>query len=381
MPQITSGESVTIMNETATQTRVHNFSAGPAALPLPVLERAQRELLSYPGAGASVMEISHRSKAFEEVHQAAKTNIKALLNVPDSHEILFLQGGATLQFAMVAMNFLQGTDKTAEYLITGSWGAKAIKEADKLGATKTLFTDKENNFKRVPGPGDYTMSPDAAYLHFTSNETIQGVEFDVEPETAGVPLVCDASSNFLSKPIAIEKYGLLYAGAQKNVGPSGVTIVIIHKDLLERVPDGLPMLLDYKVMAEGDSLVNTPPCFGIYMVMLTTQWLRDDIGGLEAIHGINQRKANILYETIDNSGGFYRGHADVSSRSLMNVTWTLETPELDAEFIGEAKEHGLDALKGHRSVGGLRASIYNAVAEESVRALAAFMNDFRARKG
>jgi phosphoserine aminotransferase len=356
--------------------RVHNFSAGPAALPLACLEAAQRDLLALPGAGASVMEISHRSKTFAEIHAAAKDNIRTLMKVPDNYHILFMQGGATLQFSAIAMNFLRSTG-TADYILTGSWGSKAIKEAQKEGEARVVWSGKEDNFVRVPTSEELDLDSSAAYLHFTSNETIQGVEFADEPAAGDVPLICDASSDFLARPIPIERYGLLYAGAQKNVGPSGLAVVIIRDDLLERVPEKLPSLMDYKLMAEKDSLYNTPPTFGIYMVMLTTQWVREEIGGLEKMEARNRQKAAALYDAIDNSDGFYRGHATPESRSIMNVTFRLPTEELEAQFIAEAKASGLDALKGHRSVGGLRASIYNAMETESVHALRDFMAAFK----
>jgi phosphoserine aminotransferase len=363
------------------EARVHNFSAGPAALPLPVLEQAQREMLCHPGAGASIMEISHRGKVFEGVQKAAKGNLRALLNIPDNYEILFIQGGATLQFSMVPINFLRASGKSADYIITGAWGTKAIKEAQKEGQTRTVWSGKSESYVRVPAQSELQLDPNAAYCHFTSNETIEGVEFFSEPASAGVPLVCDASSDILARPIDVAKYGLIYAGAQKNIGPSGLAVVIIRKDLLERVAANLPSLLDYKLLAENDSLYNTPPTFGIYMIMLVTKWLRETIGGLTKMEAINREKAKQLYAAIDGSGGFYRGHAKVEARSIMNVTWRLPSEELEAEFIKQAKSAGLDGLKGHRSVGGIRASIYNAVPVESVKVLCEFMKSFQKERG
>jgi len=361
--------------------RMHNFSAGPAALPLPVLQKVQEELLCYPGAGASVMEISHRSKAFEGIIQHAEADLRSLLGIGDSHAVLFMQGGATLQFSALAMNFLRGSGKPGDFILTGSWGEKAFKEAKKEGEVRTAFTNKDENFKRLPKAGELDLDPNAAFVHFTSNETIQGVEFMQEPEVGGAPLFCDASSDFLSHPLDINKYGLLYAGAQKNIGPAGLAVAIVRKDLLERTPDGLPSMMDYKLFAENESLYNTPACFSIYVVGLVLKWLKDDIGGLEKMHAQNEKKAAILYDLIDNSGGFYRGHAEKDCRSLMNVTWTLETPELEAELLAGAKERNLDGLKGHRSVGGLRASIYNACPVESVQTLADYMTEFHKQKG
>lgn len=357
--------------------RIFNFSAGPAALPLPALEEAQRELLVYPGAGASIMEISHRSKTFENVLQSAKSNIAALLNVPANYKILFLQGGASMQFSQIPMNFLRGSGKSADYIITGAWGAKAIKEAKKEGPVSTAWSGKEEGYTRCPAQSELKLDPKAAYCHFTSNETIEGVQFQTEPDTGNVPLMCDMSSDFLSRRFDVSKYGLIYAGAQKNIGPSGVVCVIIREDLLERVPQGLPSMLDYKVMAENDSLYNTPPTFAIYLVMLVTKWLLNTVGGLDKIDAMNRQKAKLLYDAIDNSGGFYRGHAAKEFRSIMNVTWRLPTEELETQFVKEAKAAGMDGLKGHRSVGGIRASIYNAMSLEGCRRLADFMTEFQ----
>lgn len=359
--------------------RVVNFSAGPAALPLSVLEKARDEFLLCPGAGASVLEISHRSKAFDAIHAGAKENIKKLLNLPDQYKVLFLQGGASLQFSMIAMNFLQG--KSADYIHTGSWASKAIGEAKKHGTANIVWNGKEQNFVRVPKDNELKLDPAAEYVHSTSNETIQGIEFAGAPEVGDKPLLCDFSSSFLSRPINVEKYALIYAGAQKNVGPSGLAVVIIREDLLERVPEGLPSLLDYKVMAENDSLYNTPPCFGIYMVGLVTKWLLEEIGGLEKMEARNRAKAKLLYDAIDQSGGYYRGHAEKDSRSLMNVTFRVGDEAAEKEFITEATAAGLDGLKGHRSVGGCRASIYNAMELAGCETLRDFMLEFHKRKG
>lgn len=359
--------------------RVFNFAPGPATLPLPVLQEVQQNLLALPGVGASVLEISHRSKTFESIIQQAEENIRRLLNLPDGYHVLFLQGGASLQFSQVPMSFLRASGRSADYLVTGSWGQKALAEARREGNVRVVWDGKAEGYRRVPAPNEYEIDPHAAYVHFTSNETIQGVQFATEPETGSVPLVCDASSDFLSRPIRVERYGLIYAGAQKNVGPAGVTIVIIRDDLLEQVPDDLPTMLNYKTHAEHRSLYNTPPVFAVYMVMLVTRWLLENIGGLEQMHAINQRKAQMLYQAIDRSDGFYRGHAQPESRSLMNVTWRLPNEELEARFVQEAKQAGLHELKGHRSVGGIRASIYNAMPIEGVRALVQFMDDFRQR--
>ncbi len=360
--------------------RVFNFNPGPAALPLPVLEQAQAEMLDFRGTGMSVMEISHRSKEFEALIKEAEADLRELLQVPADYKVLFLQGGATLQFAMAPMN-LRPNGSSADYLLTGSWGKKAFKEAQKLGATRLAVSAEASNFDHVPSPSELALDPKAAYLHFTSNETIQGVEFFEEPTPpAGVPLVCDASSDFLSRPLDISKYGLLYAGAQKNVGPAGVVIVIIRSDLLERTPANLPSMLNYKELAAENSLLNTPPCWNVYIVSLVLKWLKAQ-GGLTEIEKRNRAKADLLYKIIDESDGFYRGHARLDSRSVMNVTFRLPSETLEEQFVAEAKKNDLIGLKGHRSVGGIRASIYNAVTLEAVESLAQFMKEFQRKNG
>lgn len=360
--------------------RVFNFNPGPAALPLPVLEQAQAEMLDFRGTGMSVMEISHRSKEFEALIKEAEADLRDLLRIPAEYKVLFLQGGATLQFAMVPMN-LRPNGGSADYLLTGSWGKKAFKEAQKLGATRLAVTTEASNFDHLPSPAELDLDPKAAYLHFTSNETIQGVEFFEEPTPpAGVPLVCDASSDFLSRPLDISRYGLLYAGAQKNAGPAGVVIVIIRSDLLERTPANLPSLLNYKELAAENSLLNTPPCWNVYIVGLVLKWLKAQ-GGLTEIAKRNRAKADLLYKVIDESGGFYRGHARPDSRSVMNVTFRLPSEALEEQFVAEAKKNDLIGLKGHRSVGGIRASIYNAVTMEAVESLAQFMQEFQRKHG
>ena len=357
--------------------RVYNFSAGPAVLPLPVLEQAQRELTALPGVGASVLEISHRGQGFVEIHRQAKETLGQLLGVPDDHEILFLQGGARLQFAMIPMNLMTDSCKTADYVLTGTWGNKAWDEADRVGEARVAFDAKETNYDRLPDASQLDLNPDAAYVHITSNETIQGVQFPTEPDVGDVPLVCDSSSDILCRPIDVSRYGLIYACAQKNAGPAGVTLVIIRKDLLERSNDRLCTYLNYSIHAKKDSLYNTPPSFGIYMVGLVAKWLADDIGGLEKIHQINRKKSKMLYDLIDQSHGFYEGHAMRECRSLMNVAFRLPSDELTKTFIEQAEPRGLTALKGHRSVGGIRASIYNAMPVEGVEKLCDFMREFR----
>jgi phosphoserine aminotransferase len=360
--------------------RIYNFSAGPAVLPESVLKQAQQELFALPGVGMSVLEISHRSTAFERIINEAEADLRRLLAIPENYKVLFLQGGASLQFSMVPMNLLpQGG--SADYLLTGSWGQGAIKEAKKLGAVREAASTAETNFNRLPRPEEIKLDPNAAYLHFTSNETIFGVEFQEEPEAGDVPLVCDMSSNFISKPIDVSKYGLIYAGAQKNAGPAGATIVIIREDLLEKAPQGLPAMLDYKNLAKSGSMYNTPPCFAIYICGLVFKWLLTDIGGLEKIFADNKAKARILYDAIDASDGYYRGHAEKDCRSLMNVTFRLPNEELEKKFNKESTAAGLDGLKGHRSVGGLRASIYNAFPKEGVVKLVEFMREFARKNG
>ena len=356
--------------------RVYNFAAGPAVLPLPALEEAQRNLLALPGAGASVLEISHRSKHFEAIIQAAEANIRKLYNLPEGYKVLLLQGGALLQFAMIPMNILRGTGKTADYIVSGSWSKKALSEAKTQGPVRVAWDGDSTKFTRVPQQGELDLRADAAYAYFTSNETIHGVEFFREPEVGNVPLVCDASSDILSRPLPIHRYALLFAAAQKNAGPAGVTIVIIRDDLVERSGRDLPSMLNYKALAEAKSLLNTPPCFAIYMVKLVTDWLLNQVGGLDKMHQINKDKAAILYDAIDQSNGFYSPHAEKGSRSLMNVTFRLPSPELEKQFLQEAERRGLSELKGHRSVGGCRASIYNAMPKEGCAALAEFMRDF-----
>ncbi len=358
--------------------RIFNFSAGPAVLPLPVLEEAQRDLLALPGLGMSVMEVSHRSKTFEEIVKQAEAGIRELLRIPENYHVLFLQGGASLQFSMVPLNFLPH-DGSADYLLTGSWGKKALKEAKKSGTINVAATMADGGFSRVPGADEIKLDPRAAYVHITTNETIEGVEWKQEPEVGGVPLVADASSDILSHPIPVEKYALIYAGAQKNMGPSGVTLVIIRDDLLKRIPDGLHTMLDYRTHVDGKSLYNTPNTWGIYILNLVCKWLKDK-GGLAAMQRENEEKARMLYDAID-ATDFYRGHADPDSRSIMNVTFRLPSEELEKKFTAAATAQRLDGLKGHRSVGGIRASIYNAFPRAGVEGLVSFMKEFERNNG
>jgi len=358
--------------------RIYNFSAGPAVLPLAVLEEAQRELVSLPGVGMSVMEISHRSAAFDEIISGADRGIRELMGVPDGYHVLFLQGGASLQFSMLAMNFLP-PDKSADYILTGSWGKKAVKEARRAGLVNIAATMADGGFTRVPAQDEIKLDPHAAYVHLTTNETIEGVEWKTEPDVGDVPLIADASSDILSRVVPVDKYALIYAGAQKNMGPSGVTLVIVRDDCLQRIPDGLHTMLDYRTHVENKSLYNTPNTWGIYIINLVCKWLKEK-GGLAAMQRENEAKAQILYDAID-ATDFYRGHADADSRSQMNVTFRLPSEELEKKFAKEATAAGLDGLKGHRSVGGIRASIYNAFPRAGVEALVAFMNDFERNNG
>ncbi len=359
--------------------KIYNFSAGPAILPPPVLEKAREELLSLNGIGMSVMEISHRSKHFEAILATAERGIRDLLLVPENYRILFLQGGATLQFSMVPINFLR-KDESADYVITGAWGKKALKEAKRCGNTNVIFSTAEHGFNSVPTQGELRFTKDAKYVHYTSNETIEGVEFKYDLDGGGIPVVCDASSNILSKPIDIREHALIYAGAQKNIGPSGVTLVIIRDDLVAHVPENQHSMLDYRLLAENNSMLNTPNTWGIYIISLVCEWLREQ-GGLSVMEKKNEEKAAILYDAVDASDGYYTGHARRPARSLMNVTFRLPSEELEKQFCAEATARGLDGLKGHRSVGGVRASIYNAFPREGVTALVDFMKEFASKNG
>ena len=366
------------MPTTPATTRIFNFSAGPAVLPLPVLEEAQRDLVSLPGVGMSVLEISHRSKTFEEMLDRAITDIRGLAGIPDNYKVLMLQGGATLQFSMVPLNLLPA-GATADYVDTGSWADKAIKEAKKVGTVNVTGSTKADGYNRIPRQDELKVTPGAAYVHITTNNTIEGTEWKAPPQVGNVPLVADASSDIFSGPIDVGRFGVIYAGAQKNLGPSGVTLVIIREDLIGKAPASVPIMLDYKIHAENNSLYNTPNTFGIYILGLTAKWLKS-LGGLEAVARNNQRKAGKLYAEIDRTG-FYRGTAQKDSRSLMNVTFRLGNETLEKAFEKEATAAGLDGLKGHRSVGGMRASIYNAFPEAGVDALVEFMREFERKNG
>lgn len=362
------------------QERVYNFSAGPAVLPLPVLEEAQRDLVALPGVGISVLEISHRSKTFQMIIDEAEANLRKLMNIPDNYKVLFLQGGASLQFGMLPMNLLPA-GKSADYIVTGTWSKKAMAEAKTQGNVRCVWNGSETNFDHLPTNEELqaNLDPNAAYAYYTSNETIQGVQFPTEPEVGDVPLICDASSEFMYKPLDISKYGCIYACAQKNCGPAGVTIVIMREDLVNASPDNLVSVLSYKKMSDAGSMLNTPPCFAIYVFLLVTEWMLKTVGGIDKMYELNKQKAALLYNVIDQSNGFYVGHARKECRSLMNVPFRTANTELEQKFLEEAKNEGLISLGGHRSVGGFRASIYNAMPLEGVQKLADFMEDFHRR--
>lgn len=358
--------------------RVFNFYAGPATLPEEVLKEAQENLIDYKGQGLSMMETSHRSKMYDEVHTQAIEDIKSLYNVPDNYEVLFLQGGASSQFFMIPMNML-GDGDCADYINTGAWTAKAIKEVEILGKkANVIASSKDTNFDRIPV--DFTVSDGAKYVYITSNNTIAGTEYKSFPDTGNVPLIIDASSDIFSYPVDWKNIGMIFAGAQKNAGPSGVCVVIIRKDLIECKNDKVPTMLRYATHADKNSLFNTPPSFGIYLVGLNLKWLKS-LGGIKAIQERNEKKAGLIYDCIDNSDGYYKGHAQKDSRSLMNITFNLNTPELEAKFAKEATEQGLLGLKGHRSVGGIRASVYNAMPVAGCERLVEFMLDFKKNNG
>jgi phosphoserine aminotransferase len=358
--------------------RLYNFSAGPAVMPLPVLEEAQRDLVALPGVGMSVMEISHRSRTFEDLLNSAIADVRELAGLDASYKVLMLQGGASLQFSMVPMNLL-GAGQTADYIDTGTWAEKAAQEARKVGGVHVTGSTKADKYTRIPAAHEISLTDGAAYVHITTNNTIEGTEWKALPNVGDAPLVADASSNIFSRPMDYRRFALLYAGAQKNLGPSGVTLVIVREDLLARSPDSLATMLNYRIQAQNNSLYNTPPTFGVYLLGLTMKWLQS-LGGLPGIAAINERKAAKLYAEIDRTG-FYRGTAQKESRSLMNVTFRLPSEELEKAFDKEATKAGLDGLKGHRSVGGMRASIYNAFPEAGVDALIDFMREFERTRG
>lgn len=361
-----------------TTTRIFNFAAGPAVLPLEVLEQAQRDLLALPGVGMSILEISHRSKTFDEIIHACAADMRTLAGIPDNYKILFLQGGASLQFSMVPLNLLPA-GASADYIVTGVWSQKAVKEAKRVGNVKIAASTEAEHFTRVPKQQELTLDPGAAYVHMTSNNTIYGTEWHWLPDAGSVPLVSDMSSDIFSRPVDVTKHALIFAGAQKNLAPAGVTLVILREDMLARSSSSLHTMLNYDTHAKADSLYNTPPVFPIYIMRLVMAWLLKN-GGLHAVEKTNTRKSDKLYAEIDRSG-FYRGHAQKDSRSMMNVTFRLPSEDLEKRFTSEATAAGLDGLKGHRSVGGVRASLYNAFPEAGVDALVQFMREFERRNG
>ena len=357
--------------------RIFNFNAGPAALPIEVLEDVQKDLLNYKGEGLSVMEMSHRSKTFDSIIKDAESGLKKIMGLPDNYKVIFMQGGATMQFAAVPLNLLK-TGQSADYINTGSWSKKAIQEAQKLGRQVNVIASSEDtNFNYIPK--DFSVNPDAAYLHITSNNTIFGTQWQDYPDTGNIPLICDMSSDVNCREVDISKFDLIYAGAQKNMGPSGVTIVIIREDLLEQSPDDIPTMTSYKIIGGKDSLYNTPPTFGIYLIKLVTEWIEKN-GGLSELEKINKKKAELLYNEIDKSD-FYKGTVEKDSRSIMNVTFRLPSEDLEKQFVAESTAAGMIGLKGHRSVGGIRASIYNAVPLKAVEALIDFMQNFEKKNG
>ncbi|HYH43735.1 MAG TPA: 3-phosphoserine/phosphohydroxythreonine transaminase [Burkholderiales bacterium] len=357
---------------------VFNFSAGPAVLPKEVLQRAAAEMLDWHGSGMSVMEMSHRGKEFIEIHATAEADLRELLAIPKNYKVLFLQGGAAAQFAMIPMNLLRGKSG-ADYVSTGQWSKKAISEAKKYCKPNVAASSEGDNFSRVPPQSEWKLDPNAAYVHITTNETIGGVEFHWTPDTGQVPLVADASSHIMSRPMDVGRYGLIYAGAQKNIGPAGLTIVVVRDDLVGHASDATPTVFDFKIQAENDSMYNTPPTYGIYIAGLVFQWLKA-LGGLSKMEEINVQKAKLLYDYLD-ATEFYGSPVAVQDRSRMNVPFTLKSDKLDKAFLEAAEARGLTQLKGHRSVGGMRASIYNAMPMAGVQALVAFMREFEREHG
>lgn len=358
-----------------------NFSGGPGALPASVLQQVQEAIVSVPEVGLSILGISHRSDWFAAVVQELETNIRTLLGLGDDYHVLFLQGGATQQFSMVPMTLLHGRTVPAEYLLTGYWSGKVLTEARKEGPIRTLWSGEADSYRRLPSDAELDFSPDAPYIHYVSNETVEGIQFHRVLGRDDVPRVCDMSSDFLSKPCEADRFSLIYAHAQKNIGPAGVTVVLVRDALLQDVRDDLPGFLDYRSHIKAHSNYNTPPVFAIYVVLLVTRWLLNDIGGLERMDAINRRKAQALYEFLDTSDGFYQGRAATTDRSLMNVAFNLATPELERLFFTEAQQAGIFGLTGHRAIGGVRASLYNGLTEQAVAGLVDFMAEFRKRHG
>lgn len=359
--------------------RVYNFNPGPAVLPLPVLTQVQSELLDYQGRGMSILEMSHRSKEYEAINSQAEARIKALLGLGSDYRVLFLQGGASFQFAMIPLNLLPA-GATADYILTGAWSEKALEEAQKLGQARVAGSTREENYKRIPTASELTIGDQPAYVHLTSNNTIFGTQWATFPDVGDAPLIADMCSDILSRPIDANRFAMIYAGAQKNMGPAGVTVVIMRQSLIDRAPKSLPAILSYATHAKNNSLYNTPPAFAVYMTNLVLGWLEAQ-GGLAAVEQVNRQKAGYVYTAIDTSGGFYRGHATLDSRSLMNITFRLPDETLEKKFVAEATAAGMVGLGGHRSVGGIRASIYNALVPEACTTLASFMGEFVRQNG
>lgn len=359
--------------------RIFNFNAGPSTLPLPVLEKVRDEFVDYAGKGMSIVEMSHRSAEYDEVHHNAMNLIRELLGLPENYKVLFIGGGATMQFSMIPMNFLP-SGKSCDFTVTGTWSKKAYADASKLGKVNVVFDGKDDKYLNLPDPATLKLDSSAAYLHMTSNETIGGIQWQSFPDAGSVPIVCDMSSDFMSRQIPIEKFGLIYAGAQKNAGPAGVAIVIIRDDMLERCPDTLTAYMNYKTHAAKDSLYNTPPVFPIYMVSLVMKWVKDN-GGLGGISRLADERSAVVYDAIKANPEFYRCPVPEHCRSKMNVVFRLPTEQLEKKFIAEAAEQGMGGLKGHRSVGGCRASVYNAMPMEGVKTLSQFMDEFAKKNG
>jgi phosphoserine aminotransferase len=359
--------------------RIFNFNAGPSTLPLPVLEKVRDEFVDYQGKGMSLVEMSHRGKVYEEIHNKAVALFQELLGLPSNYKVMFLGGGATLQFGMVPMNFLWG-GKSCDFTVTGTWSKKAYADAQKIGKVNVLFDGKAENFMNLPDPKSLKVTPGAAYLHLTSNETIGGLQWQDWPETGDVPLICDMSSDFMSRPVPVEKFAMIYAGAQKNAGPAGASVVILREDMLERCPESISAYLDYRLHAKENSMYNTPPVFAVWMIQLTMEWLKAQ-GGLAGAAKLATERSQILYDAIERSAGFYRCPVPKACRSKMNVVFRLKTEELEAKFLEVAKQHKMEGLKGHRSVGGCRASIYNAMPVNGAKALAQLMDEFAAQNG
>ncbi len=359
--------------------RIFNFNAGPSTLPLPVLEKAAGEFVDFNGKGMSIIEMSHRSPDYDAVHQQAMSLIKELLGLPDNYKVLFIGGGATMQFSMIPLNFLPA-GKSCDFTVTGTWAKKAFADAGKVGKVNVVYDGKDDNYLNLPKPEDLELDKDAAYLHMTSNETIGGIQWHTFPDTGDVPIICDMSSDFMSRKLPIDKFGLIYAGAQKNAGPAGAAIVIVREDMLERCPDNQLAYLDYKIHAAKDSLYNTPPVFTIYMISLVMEWVKAQ-GGLAAMEKLADERSGMIYGAMEKDSGFYRCPVPAHCRSKMNVVFRLPSEDLEKKFIAEAAEQGMGGLKGHRSVGGCRASIYNAMPVEGARALADFMGEFAKKNG